>query len=167
MEEGYSSGLHLPSPARSAVASRGGTSSFSGDDSSSVQASAAAVRRAWTRGRCVGAGTAEVTVAVSLSTARSGGRRVDARTRRGAGDGGGGRGGAAPDGAELGTAAARTRRGGQAWAAAEDGPLRRGAWGAPAAASGGKEREREEGEGEMEVRGQILVKFDGFFGKKI
>jgi len=77
----------------------------------------------------VGAGTAEVTVAVSLSTARSGGRRVDARTRRGAGDGGGGRGGAAPDGAELGTAAARTRRGGQAWAAAEDGPLRRGAWG--------------------------------------
>jgi len=115
----------------------------------------------------VGAGTAEVTVAVSLSTARSGGRRVDARTRRGAGDGGGRRGGAAPDGAELGTAAARTRRGGQAWAAAEDGPLRRGAWGAPAAASGGKEREREEGEGEMEVRGQILVKFEGFFGKKI
>jgi len=83
VEEGYTSGLHLPSPARSAVASRGGTSSFSGDDSSSVQASAAAVRRAWTRGRCVGAGTAEVTVAVSLSTARSGGRRVDARTRRG------------------------------------------------------------------------------------
>ena len=165
MEEAYTSGLHLPSPARSAVASRGGTSSFSGDDSSSVQASAATVRRAWTRGRCVGAGTAEVTVAVSLSTARSGGRRVDARTRRGAGDGGGGRGGAAPDGAELGTAAARTRRGGQAWAAAEDGPLRRGRTRRRIRREG--ERAREEGEGEMEVRGRRgRAEFEGFFEKK-
>lgn len=77
----------------------------------------------------MGAGTAEGTVAPPLSTARNGGRWVDARTRREAADGGGGRGGAGPDGAGLGTAAARTRRGGQVGAAAEEGLLRHGAWG--------------------------------------
>jgi len=122
---------------------------------------------------------------------------VDARTLRGGGDGRGDRGGVAVDGAERGTAGGREdaawsrgrRRGpgrrrsrwrGVGDGGCEDAARRTGLGGggrrAAAARSVGRtrrrirregEREREEGEGEMEVRGQILVKFEGFFEKKI
>jgi len=119
---------------------------------------------------------------------------VDARTLRGGRDGRGDRGGVAVDGAERGTAGGREdaawsrgrRRGpgrrrsrwrGVGDGGCEDAARRTGLGGGgrraaaarahpPPHQEGRREREREEGEGEMEVRGQILVKFDGFFGKK-